>query len=495
MNPVNSIYSVYAEILSFSYSIIQLFKIIMKYIKIEQLPGLMVILFLLSSCSLTKKYHSPAMDPTGLFRGENPMDTTTMAHIPWRSFFTDPDLQNLIEEGLEANFDIRIAYTQIQQAEANLRITRSAYFPTVALAGQVTHTRISNGQRGKDVFGYHTTDYSLGIVSTWEADIWGKLNRQNRAQYAQFLNSQTYRDLIKTSLIANITTTYYSLLALDEQLQITRETVRLLNESTETMQAMMEQGMLNAAAVEQSKALYYSTLVTIPNLESSIRQTENALSTLIGRKPGPIDRSSLLNQQIDSSMHHGIPMQMLSYRPDVRQAELSFRSAFELTQAARAAFYPSITLGTGSMIGYSATTLSSFFKPENLLAHIIGGITQPIFMQGKLKGNLKIAKAQQEEALLTYEKIVLSAGQEVSDILFSFQSSLSKNETRSKQLEALETSVYFTQELLKAGEANYTEVLTAQQNLLSAQLNQVSDKLEQLQYSVNLYKALGGGIK
>lgn len=455
----------------------------------------MVILFLLSSCSLTKRYHTPATDTNGLFRGENPVDTTTIAHIPWRSFFTDPDLQRLIEEGLEANFDLRIAYTQIQQAEANLRITRSAYFPTVALAGQVTHTRTSNGQRGKDVLGYHTTDYSLGISSTWEADIWGRLNRQNRAQYARFLNSHAYRDLIRTSLIANIATTYYSLLALDEQLQITQETIRLLQESTETMQIMMEQGMLNAAAVEQSKALYYSTVVSVPDLESSIRRTENALSILIGRKPGPITRTSLADQQADSSMYHGIPMQMLAYRPDVRQAELSFRSAFELTQAARAAFYPSITLGTGSMIGYSATTLSSFFKPENLIANIIGGITQPIFAQGKLKGNLKIAKAQQEEALLTYEKTVLNAGQEVSDILFSFRSSLNKNEPRSKQLHALETSVDFTQELLKAGEANYTEVLTAQQNLLSAQLSQVSDKLEQLQYSVNLYKALGGGIE
>lgn len=466
----------------------------MQHINIKQLAGLIAILLLLSSC-LTKRYHTPSTDTAGLFRGENPTDTTTIAHIPWRTFFTDPDLQALIKEGLDANLDLRIAYTQIQQAEANLRITRSAYFPTVALAGQVTHTRTSNGENGKDVLGYYSTDYSLGITSTWEADIWGKLNRQNRAQYAQFLNSYAYRDLIQTSLIANIATSYYSLLALDEQLQITKETILLLRESTETMQVMMEQGMLNAAAVEQSKALYYSTVVTIPDLESSIRQTENALSVLIGRKPGPINRSTLAIQQPDSSMHHGIPMQMLAYRPDVYQAELAFRSAFQLTQAARVAFYPSITLGTGSMFGYSATTLSSFFKPENLILNLIGGITQPIFAQGKLKGNLKIAKAQQEEALLTYEKTVLSAGQEVSDILFGFQSSLSKNGTRDKQLQALETSVYFTQELLKAGEANYTEVLTAQQNLLSAQLSQVSDHLEQLQYNVNLYKALGGGIQ
>ncbi|MCD8263013.1 MAG: TolC family protein [Tannerellaceae bacterium] len=188
-------------------------------------------------------------------------------------------------------------------------------------------------------------------------------------------------------------------------------------------------------------------------------------------------------------------MQLLTYRPDVRQAELSFRAAFELTNAARAAFYPSITLGTGSVIGYDATTLSGFFKPENLLLSLIGGITQPLFYQKQLTGNLKLTEAQQEEALLTFEQTVLAAGQEVSDILFSYQLSVSKNPIRQDQINSLNTAVYFTQELLKAGEANYTEVLSAEQNLLSAQLDQVNDKLEQLQYGVNLYKALGGGTR
>ena len=186
---------------------------------------------------------------------------------------------------------------------------------------------------------------------------------------------------------------------------------------------------------------------------------------------------------------------MLAKRPDVQQAELSFRSAFELTNAAQASFYPSITLSSGS-IGYgTSNTLSNFFKPENIFASIIGGLTQPIFAKKQLTGNLKIAKAQQQEALLTFEQTVLTAGQEVSDILYSFESSLKKNETREKQIEACKNSVYFTQELLKAGDANYTEVLNAEQNLLSALLNQVNDKLEQLQCTVNLYKALGGGVE
>lgn len=448
---------------------------------------------MLSSCRTSRIYKVPEVETEGLFRDENPTDTTTIANIFWREYFTDPILQGLIEEGLSNNYDLRMAFTRIQQAEANLRIAKSAYFPNVALAGQVTKTFVSNGVNGKDVLGYASSDYSLGIGASWELDIWGKLRGQNRAQYAAFLNSQAYRDLIQTAIISNIATSYYSLLALDEQLNITKETIELLRESTETMQALMNAGMLTGASVEQSKAFYYNTQITIPNLESQIRKTENALSVLLGRKPGAINRSTIATQVVNTNMDYGIPMQMLAKRPDVQQAELSFRSAFELTRAARASMYPSLTLGTGSMIGYRSTTLSDFFKPENLLANVIGGITMPIFAQGQLRGNLKIRKAQQEEALLNFEKTVLGAGQEVSDILFGYKASLNKNEIRDKQVEALNNSVYFTQELLKAGEANYTEVLTAEQNLLSAQLGQVSDKLEQLQYSVTLYKALGGG--
>jgi outer membrane protein TolC len=216
---------------------------------------------------------------------------------------------------------------------------------------------------------------------------------------------------------------------------------------------------------------------------------------MLGRTPGVITRQSIYNQQYPDRLDYGVPAQMLAKRPDVQQAELSFRSAFELTNAAQASFYPSITLSSGS-IGFGTTnTLSNFFKPENIFASIIGGLTQPLFARKQLTGNLKIAKAQQQEALLTFEQTVLNAGQEVTDILFSFESSLKKNETREKQIKSCQNSVHFTQELLKAGDANYTEVLTAEQNLLSALLNQVNDKLEQLQCTVNLYKALGGGAE
>lgn len=469
---------------------------IRKYMKGVVLLGVLLSIGF-TSCQVVNKYQSPEIDVTDLYRDMYSADTTTIANIPWREYFTDPILQALIDEGLNNNYDMRMAFTRIKAAEASLGMARAAYFPSVALAGTVQHNRSSADLQGqnKDVLGYHNTQYSLGIAVAWEADLWGKLNRQARASYAQFLNSHAYRNLIQTSLISNIATTYYSILALDEQLRVTRETVGILEESTETMKAMMEAGLMNRAGVKQSEGLLYSTRVTIPALENQVKQLENSLCLLLGRKPQAIVRTTIQDQTVPTELQYGIPAQMLARRPDVMQAELTFRSAFEMTNVAQASFYPSITLNSGSMIGFGAASLSGFFKPENIFASIIGGLTQPIFARKQLTANLKIAKAQQEEALLAFEKAVLNASVEVSSIMYNYESSLRKNEDRAKQVESLEMAVSDTEELLMAGEAYYTEVLTAQQGFLQAQLNQVNDKLEQLQASVDLYRALGGGIE
>jgi len=467
-----------------------------KYIKGAILLGLVASIGF-TSCQVTNKYKSPEYDSEDLFRGEDPVDTTTIANIPWMQYFNDPNLQALIQEGIENNFDLQMAYTRIKQAEASLMMARSAYFPTVALAANVQQNRVSIGTDGKkDVLGNHTTDYSLGIAVSWEADIWGRMNRESRASYAQFLSSQAYKNLIQTSLIANIATSYYSLIALDEQLRITKEMISIQQESAITMEALMEAGMLNGAAVQQSRGLLYGTRASVPDLENQIVQMENSICQLVGRKPGPVLRTPIELQQVPLELKFGVPMQMLALRPDVQQAELSFRSAFELTNAAQASFYPSLSINNGTMIGFGTrNTLAQFFKPEHILANIVGGLTQPIFAKNQLRGQLKIRKAQQEEALLGFEKAVLDAGVEVSSIMSTYELSLRKNDDRQQQVNSLSTAVYFTQELLKAGEANYTEVLTAEQSLLQASLNQVSDKLQQLQATVNLYRALGGGVE
>ena len=269
----------------------------------KQIKGVVLLGVILSmgftSCGVlnSNKYKSPEVDASGMFRDENPTDTTTIANIPWREYFSDPALQALIDEGLTNNYDLRLAYNRIQQAEAGLYIAKSAYFPTVALGAQVTHTQksISNGK--ERVLGYNGGDqWALGFVVQWEADIWGKLNSKTKAQYANLVSTHAYRNLIQTSLVANIATTYYSVLALDEQLKITLETIELLKESTATMQAMMQAGLLNRAGVKQSEALLYSTQVSVPDLQMQINQLENSLSLLLGRKPGPITRTAIDNQ-------------------------------------------------------------------------------------------------------------------------------------------------------------------------------------------------------
>lgn len=451
-----------------------------------------------TSCGIIKTYKTPEIDSQNMFRDENPTDTTTIADIPWRDYFTDPALQALIDEGLANNLDMQIAYTRLEQAEAALVVAKSAFFPTVALAGQASYIRISNGENGKKVLGYDAgpqhNSYGLGFAVQWEIDLWGKLSSKSRAQYANLLSTQAYRNLIQTSIVSNIATTYYTLLALDEQLKITKETVELLKESTATMDAMMQAGLLNRAGVKQSEALLYGTQVSIPNIEIQIRQLENTLSVLAGRNPGPIERTMIQSQSVPPRIAIGIPAQMLAKRPDVFQAEMGFRYAFEMRNVAQRSLYPSLTFGT-STIGYGSGTLSKFFDPVNIMANLVGGLVQPIFAGNQLKGQYKIAKAQQEQALLTFKQTVLNASKEVSNILYTYESSLRKNDNRSRQVESLRTAVSDTKQLLKAGEANYTEVLNAEQNLLQAQLGQVNDKLEQLQATVNLYRALGGGAK
>jgi NodT family efflux transporter outer membrane factor (OMF) lipoprotein len=448
-----------------------------------------------SSCQVVGKYKSPEVDVENLYRdGNNLSDTTTIANIPWSSYFTDSYLQRLIDEGLHENFDLRTAYLRIQEAEAGLQIARAAYFPTAALTGQVTHARTSVQNGVTDALGYGSEQFRLGVAVQWEADIWGKLSRQKRARYAQYLNSVEYKRLIHTSLVANIASTYYTLVAMDEQLRITRTAIGLLEESTASMQSMMDAGMLNAAAVEQSRALLLATKVSVPNLEQSIYKLENALSIMLGRKPGTIERQSYTRWEAPGTpLFSGIPTQMLALRPDVRAAELQFRAAFELRHAAQASLYPSLTLSSGTMIGYGSNSLSDFFKPQNLLANIIGGLAQPIFAGNQLRAQVTITKAQEEEALINFQKSVLTAAGEVSNILFTYEKALQKATYRTEQAEALKKSVDYTKELLKAGEATYLEVLTAQQNYLNVQLATVTDNMEKIQAVIDLYRALGGG--
>ncbi|MFV0345035.1 MAG: TolC family protein [Bacteroidales bacterium] len=465
-------------------------------IRIPQLLLLALAIASLSACQSYKEIGTlPDTDTESLIRDHsNKGDTTSIANTPWREYFSDPSLQSLISEGLENNIDLQVAITRIKQAEANLEMANGNRLPTVSAGFQTSPSFTSSGDRGEDVFGYTSNQNSLGFTASWEIDLWGKLANQSKAQYASYLNSIEYTNLVQTELIANIAGAYYNLLNLDKQLQVTKETIVLLQKSAETMVALKEAGQQNQLAVEQSYALLYNTQLSVPVLEGQIREQENTICLLLGKKPGEVKRSSIDNQEVNTNLQVGIPAQLLSHRPDVRQAELDVLSAYATTNIAKASFYPTLSISSASL-GLIDGNFVNFFSLENLAASITAGITQPLFNRKQIKGNLKIAEAQQEAALLSFSNTVLSAGEEVSSILYNYESSLKKNDLRKKQITSLTKAVEYSQDLLIAGEAIYTEVLSAQQDLLSAQLNQISDKTEQLSYSVNLYKALGGGTE
>lgn len=333
--------------------------------------------------------------------------------------------------------------------------------------------------------------YSLSMSSSWELDIWGKLTSVKRASYAALLQAEATRRAVQTRLIAQVANAYYRLLALDEQLEITQETVKNRRQDVEAIRNLKESGLVTGVSLQQSIANRYAAEVTIPELRQQITEQEHALSILLGRSPGSIERNSLEEQSPIDSLATGVPVELLRNRPDIIAAEQSFRSAFELTNNARAQFYPSLQLTAEG--GYQSLQTDDLFQPGSIFYNLIAGITQPIFNRGQNRAELKRSKAQQEQAKLELRSTVINASSEVSNALSSFKNAEEKRELSAKQLEALESAVAYSRELLQYGEANYTEVLTAQQNYLSAQLADINNTLQQLTAGVDLYRALGGG--
>ncbi|HRO47514.1 TolC family protein [Agriterribacter sp.] len=443
----------------------------------------------LAACKVTQPYETPELQTTNLYREQNTEDTATIAGLKWTALFTDTTLQRLISEGVAGNPDLQIAYTRIQQARAYYGQSKAALLPSFDANAGFSASKLSEAQG----FGIRNsaTQYELGVSSVWEADIWGKLRSSKRAGFASLLQTEAAARAVQTRLVADIATYYYLLMALDQQLAITQQTVSNWDITVQTMRLLKESARVTEAAVVQSEAQRYAAEVTLPDLAQSIKETENALSILLGSAPSAIYRGNLENQQAASSLQTGVPAQLLANRPDVQEAELSFRYYFELTNVARTYFYPSLSI-TGSA-GLSALSLSNLFDPASFAASIGAGLTQPIFNRRVNKTRLEVAKAQQQEALLGFRNTLLNAGREVSDALSLYETALEKINIRSKQMTALRNSVNYSQELLENGFANYTEIITARQSLLQAELGGVNDRLQQLQAVVNLYRSLGGG--
>ena len=447
---------------------------------------LCVVALALGGCGLYTKYQRPMVDDVvnRLYTPTNPGDSTSIASLEWEDLFADERLQTLIRTGLRNNLDLNVARLKVVEAEAVLQTSKLAYVPSVNfdVDGSVKNTNLANT----------STSYSAGFSVGWEVDIFGRLTNAKRGAQAALIASEAYRQAVQTKLVATIADSYYTLLMLDEQLAISRRTLDYWAENIRTLEALKRAGKTNESAVLQAKANRLSVEGSVLTLVRQIAQQQNSLCALLGITPQEIRRGELAEQKFPEVLYVGVPAQLLSRRPDVRKAEMNLAQAFYNTNAARAEFYPKVTLG--GTAGWTASG-AAITNPGSWLLSAVGGLVQPVFTKGQNKARLKTAQARQEQALLQFRQSLLDAGTEVNNALIQWQTAKERLEIDKKQIVHLRAAVWNTRLLMKHGLTNYLEVLTAQQNLLQAELTEISDKYVEIQGVVHLYYALGGGVK
>ncbi len=468
-----------------------------------------VLLASLSSCGIYTKYQPETKVSDKLF-GDSVLeksiteyqrgslgdsiqdDSTSLGFMDWHDLFTDPLLQQYIDRGLSQNTDYQQAMLRVEEASATLKAAKLAFLPSFAISPQAGVTSFG-GEKA-------TQTYSVPLNMSWEIDIFGKLRNAKEQSKALYVKSKDFKQAVRTQLIANIANVYYSLITLDQQLSLSVKTEEAWRETLQTARALMKAGRYDEAGVSQMEATLQSVHTGVLDLQSQIAQTENSLAVILGETPRHYERSKeilVAGKSSDASgnifekFSIGVPLQLLSSRPDVRQAERTIEAAFYGVNQARSAFYPSLTL-SGS-IGWTNSAGSMIVNPGKFLASALGSLVAPILTRGQNEAQLKIAKAQQEEAKLSFTQTLLNAGKEVNDALTAYQTSLKKEETLASQIKSLEKALHSTTLLMDHGTNTYLEVLTARQSLLSAQLSESANKLTKTQNIINLYQALGGG--
>ena len=445
---------------------------------------------LLTGCkSLYGNYERPDIKTSGIVR--DPVDdkaalagSSDFGNLPWRSVFTDPQLQTLIEKALENNPDLLNAALNIDIAEQQLRASKLAFLPSVVFApnGSISH------------FGTHTSStqaYTLPVTASWDVDLFGKLRSQKKAAQMALIQSRDYKVAVQTNLICNVANLYYTLLMLDRQKQIVDDMSGLTKNTWDMMKLQMEFGRARSTSVQSAEAAYYSVQTQGADIKRQIRETENTLSLLLGEPAQSIARGSLENQSLPTNFSGGIGVQLLSNRADVHANEMALAQCFYNIQEARSRFYPALNISpTGAW-----TNSNGLVNPGKLLLSVVGSLTQPIFMRGQLKAGLRVAEDRYKQAYNTWQNSILKAGAEVSNALVAYNSADEKNKLQQQQIDVLKQNVDHTQMLYAQSSSSYLEVITAQQSLLNAEISQVQEQFTKLQAIVNLYNALGGGSK
>lgn len=442
---------------------------------------------LLCSCSIYRNYRRPQDLPTDSLYRDNPAvadaDTTSLGDLPWEEVFRDEPLQALIRCGLENNTDMQVALLRMDQAKAGLKAARLAFLPSLSFAPQGTVQSVDGDKAVKT--------YELPLQASWEIDLFGSLRNAKKGAQATLLQQQAYQQAVRSELIAAIAANYYTLLMLDEQVQISQSNLDIWQEQVRTLEAWQKVGESTENAVTQARANYYELQAAHNELQRQQREAENTLCTLLGMTSQPLRRSTLAEQQLPERLDTGVPLRLLAHRPDVVQAEMALAAAYYTTNQARSAFYPNLTL-SGSA-GWTNALGQTVSNPGGWILTALGSLTQPIFQRGKLTSNLRVSKDEEQIALLNYRQALLNAGQEVNDALFASESYRRSLASHQRQQQELERTVHTSEVLYKTNNATYLELLTARQSLLAAQLSVISDRFACLQSIISLYNALGGG--
>ncbi len=447
---------------------------------------------LLSSCGLYNKYDRPEVNASGIVRDPVSMtdtlavqDTTSFGNMPWRTVFTDPQLQVLIQQGLDNNPDLLNAALNVHMVETALTVAKLAFLPSVAISPQGTLSSFDGAAA--------TKAYTLPVSASWNVDLFGNLLSQKRSTQMQLIATKDYQTVVKCNIISGIANLYYTLLMLDRQVEIVSDMEKLTQETWEKMKFMHENRIgYRSTAVQSAEAAYYSVQSQKVDLQRQIRECENSLSLLIAQPAQTIKRGTFAGQSLPTNLSTGVAVQMLSNRADVHANEMALAQCFYDVQTARSRFYPNLTVtGTAAF-----TNQQGVVNPGKWLLSAVGSLVQPIFQHGQIVAGLKVAKDKYEQAYNTWQNSVLKAGNEVSNALVSYNSYAEKATLDGKRVAVLRQNVADTRKLMEqSSNTTYLEVITAQSNLLNAEISEVTDQFNKMQSVVTLYQALGGGAK
>jgi len=450
----------------------------------------------LQSCIATKDYQKPnAWENASFNTNEVVKDSAVQNVLPWQQVFTDAALQQHIQTALDNNLDIRVALENINQAQSYLSQGRMGHLPTFSIGTNYTHSVNSiNTQFGR-ILGQRQRLDQFDITGSlgWEADIWGKITSKKLAAEATYLQTVAAHQAVKTQLIAMVASNYYNLLALDAQKKVALKTIENRGKSLETNKALKDAGRVTEVAVKQTEAQVLSAQALLLDIENNIKIQENSLCILEGMFPKEMERSTFTDLQLNVDTEEGVSIETLNNRPDIQAAELGFRNAFELTNVAKASFYPTLKLTASG--GLQSVDFEKLFDPTSFFASIVAGIAQPVLNGRQIRTQYEISLSNQEKAFLNYKQSVLNASKEISDALYAIDINKKKLVLKQQEAEAYTTAVTYSQELLNNGMANYLEVLTATESELNAQLNIITTQYNLWNANIQLYKAMGGGVE